>query len=130
MGLLAPVVWISGPIDPHAELSPQPFSLSEASSLFYLSNFHNLGRENRCLFIMESFETSKRLHVGILQWMNKILMEIEGTALQVYGQHKERNKMAEKHTRRECGKLNEPIWLRDKDLCGKLLKSGSKGKLD
>lgn len=57
-------------------------------------------------------------------------MEIEGTAFQVCGQHKERNKMAQKHTRHECGKLNEPIWLRDKDLCGKLLKSGSNGSLD
>lgn len=62
--------------------------------------------------------------------MNKILMEVEGTALQVCGQLKERNKMAAKHTRHEFGKLNEPIWLRDKDLCGKLLKSGSKGRSD
>lgn len=130
VGPLAPVVWTSGPTGPHTELSPRPFSISKASSLFYLSNFHNLGREKRCLFIRESFETSKRLHVGTLRRLEKILMEIEGTAFQVCGQHKERNKMAQKHTRHECGKLNEPIWLREKDLCGKLLKSGSNGSLD
>lgn len=61
------------------------------------------------LFIRESFETPSRLDVGTPLWMNKILIDMERKALQVWGQLIKRSKMVGMHMRHKCGKLNEPV---------------------